>query len=286
MMWMRHTSALIAGAFAAVVAHAAPARADAFNFNTTLDNVLSRAMEMMPVTGVKNVRLGLGPSYGPRFLGDKGGSVGVAPVVSLRYLNLVAVDNNSVRVNFLGNWGRDASTPWSAGPAVKLDFGRGESDSPKLRGLGDVGTSFEAGAFVGYRAGSTQFRLRARRDLTGATSGTTIDAEVNAAVVETDRLFGRVGAQLVWADSKYTNAYFGVTPGQSVASGLPIYRAKSGLYDASLTLSLEYLLTDRWSALTVLGYTRLLSSAMDSPLVKLRGSPNQANIAAFAIYAF
>ena len=57
---MRHAPALLAGAIAAVLAQAAPARADAFNFNTTLDNVLSRAMEMMPGTGVKNVRLGLG----------------------------------------------------------------------------------------------------------------------------------------------------------------------------------------------------------------------------------
>ena len=282
----RHAPALFAGALAIALSAATPVRAEAFNFNTMLDNVLGRAMEMMPVQGVKNVRIGLGPSYGPRFLGDKGGSVGIAPVVSLRYRNLVSVDNNSVRVNFLGNWGRDASSPWSAGPAVKLDFGRSEDDSPKLRGLGDIGTSFEAGAFVGYRTGSTQFRLRARRDLVGATSGTQIDAEVNAAVVETDRLFGRVGVQLIWADSKYTNAYFGVTPGQSTASGLPVYRAKSGLYDATVTISLEYLLNDRWSALAVLGYTRLLGSAKDSPLVRLRGSPNQANLAAFAIYAF
>ncbi len=280
----RHAPAYIAGAMA--MALATPARAETFNFNTMLDNVLGRAMEMMPMTGVKNVRIGLGPSYGPRFLGDKGGSVGVAPVVSLRYRNLVAVDNNSVRVNFLGNWGRDATSPWSAGPAVKIDFGRSEDDSPKLRGLGDVGTSVELGAFVGYRSGTSQFRLRARRDVVGSTSGILIDAEASTALIETDRLFARAGAQLVWANSKYTNAYFGVTPAKSIASGLPVYGAKSGLYDASVTLSLEYLLTDRWSALAVLGYTRMLGSAKDSPLVRLRGSPNQANVAAFAIYAF
>jgi outer membrane protein len=283
---MRHAPALTAGAIAAALACATPARADVFSFDHTLDNILGRAMELMPLQGVKNVRLGLGPSYDPRFLGDKGGSVGLAPVVSLRYRNLIAVDNNSVRVNFLGNWGKDATSPWSAGPAVKIDFGRGEDDSPKLRGLGDIGTSLELGGFVGYRMGSTQFRVRARRDVVGATSGVLIDGEVNAAVVETDRLFGRVGAQIVWTDSKYTNAYFGVTPGQSVASGLPIYQAKSGLYDASLTISLEYLVTDRWSALAILGYTRLLGSAADSPLVRLRGSANQGSFAAFAIYAF
>ena len=120
----------------------------------------------------------------------------------------------------------------------------------------------------------------------GATSGVLIDSEVNTALLETDRLFSRIGAQLVWTDSKYTNAYFGVTPGQSTASGLPVYRAKSGLYDASVTVSMEYLVSDRWSALAILGYTRMLGSAADSPLVRLRGSSNQGNVAAFAIYAF
>lgn len=285
MFGFRPVAALTASLLALTAAM--PAQADAFNIDHALDNILGRAMEMMP-NGVKNVRIGLGPTFEPDFLGDSHKSAGIAPVVSLRYRNIVAVDNNSVRVNVLGSWGNMAGkdSPLSLGPAITVDFGRGEGDSPKLRGLGDIGTSVELGAFVGYNVGTSQFRLRARKDVTGATGGWIVDGNASLSLMETERLLVRGNAQVTWGNADYFGAFFGVTPAQSIASGLPVYRAHSGLHDASLTVSAEYLVSDRWSVLGVAGFTRLFGSAADGPLVKQRGSPNQPSVAAFAIYAF
>ena len=43
-----------------------------------------------------------------------------------------------------------------------------------------------------------------------------------------------VGARATFAGPGYTNAYFGVDPQQSIASGLPVYEAGGGVVSLSL----------------------------------------------------
>jgi outer membrane protein len=210
----RHIAA--AALCAATVTVAQPARADSFSdLGRNLDSLLSRAMEMMP-SGVRNVRFGLGPAYDSHFLGDNSRYVHLAPVVSLRYRNLISVDNNSVRVNVLGHWGSVTGddSPWSAGPVLRIDFGRSESDSPKLAGLGDIGTSVEPGVFVGYNWGPFRGRVRIRKDISDATNGLIVDTDLNFGIIATDKLFVNANLYGVWGNGVYNNAYFGVTPQQ------------------------------------------------------------------------
>ena len=270
---------------------ATPARADLFsNFSGlehSIDSLLGQALDMMPA-GVHGIRVGLGPVVQPNFFGDSQKTTRLSPVISARYRNFIEVDNNAIRVNFLGNWGRlgEVSSPWSAGPSINIDWGRAPSDSPQLRGIGGIPTSFELGAYVSYRDARTRYRLRARRDVAGATSGWLIDGQVDYRIVDSRRMFVNVGAQVTWVNGRHMNRWFGITPGQAAASGLPAYRANAGIRDVSLRASAEYLLNDRWSVLGTVGYTRLLGSAANNPLVKQRGSANQPSAGAFAIYAF
>lgn len=287
----RRRRAARALAVAAACIAATPARADVFanfgNIEHSLDNLIGQAMDMLP-PGLHGLRVGLGPVVQPNFLGDSDTFVRIAPVISLRYRNLLEVDNNAIRLNLVGNWGGFGSkdSPWSAGPAVNIDWGRSTSDSPKLQGIGGISTSFEAGAFVAYRTGRTRYRVRIRRDIAGATSGFLIDAQVDDRIIDTAKFLVSIGAQTTWANARYMNRWFGINPNQAAASGLPAYQAGAGMHDISVHSSAEYVLSDRWSVLGTFAFTRLLSSAAGSPLVKLRGSPNQPSAGVFAIYAF
>jgi outer membrane protein len=149
-----------------------------------------------------------------------------------------------------------------------------------------VSTSVELGGFVSYRAEGVRYRVRIRRDVAGATDGWLADGQVTYRVLDTSKLYVNVSGQVTWANARYMQVWFGVTPAQSVASGLPVYNAHSGLRDATVSASAEYVLSDRWSVLGTFGYTRLLSSAANNPLVKQRGSANQPSMGAFVIYAF
>jgi outer membrane scaffolding protein for murein synthesis (MipA/OmpV family) len=254
--------------------------------NNTLDNLFGVFSDFSPEQ-VYNVKVGIGPSLDPRFRGDNDVHLSAVPVVSLRYRDLVSVENNHVRINFLGKWGNmTGSTQWSAGPIIHFDFGRDESDSPKLRGLGNIGTSFELGAYVGYRTGPYKLRLSFRQDVTNGHHGMLVVGQTSANLASGRNWNVSGNMELTWASGAYMSAFYGVTPAQSVASGLPVYQAKAGLHDLAFNFVGTYQLNRKWSLLGTMGISRLLSSAANNPLVEQRGSPNQAQIAGFVIYSF
>ncbi len=137
-----------------------------------LTDTLQSAIDLLP-EDVTNIRLGLGPVVGPTYEGSNDYKVNPVPAVSLRYRNLLEVDNNEVKlIAFNRLFGAGTSTVGGgvlkAGPLVSINFGRKESYSPDLNGMGNVGTSFELGGFVSYAFNAnTRVRLRARHDVAG-----------------------------------------------------------------------------------------------------------------------
>jgi outer membrane scaffolding protein for murein synthesis (MipA/OmpV family) len=74
------------------------------------------------------------------------------------------------------------------------------------------------------------------------------------------------GAALSWANARYMQSYFGVSPEESQASGNPVYTPGSGLRDLSLGLGMNTDLGPRWVLAAGFGMARVLGPALDSPL--------------------
>ncbi|WP_421789925.1 MipA/OmpV family protein [Hyphobacterium sp.] len=74
---------------------------------------------------------------------------------------------------------------------------------------------------------------------------------------------------------EYADALFSVTPAGSLASGLPVYNADSGIQDIGVTLLLDQRVTDNWSLTGILGANRLQGDYADSPIVTQRGDEMQ-----------
>lgn len=64
-----------------------------------------------------------------------------------------------------------------------------------------------------------------------------------------------------------------MTAAQAAASGLPQYRAGSGLIDAKAELAIVYRLTDRIGVMAMGGVSSLLGDAKDSPIVDHKTRP-------------
>jgi MipA family protein len=261
--------------------------------NLFVDDIFSDATELVGdvmdtlMPGVTNMRLGIGPVVGTKYEGSKTYNVKAAPLISLRYKNILQVDNNQIRVNLFGDQNTlFQSTNFRAGPMIKIDFGRSAKDSTDLTGLGNVGTSVELGGFVSYANGPLRYRLRARHDVTSGHSGLVADADISLAIyrTQTTSIGGKLGA--TWVSGKYMNSFFGATPIQSAASKLPVYVAGAGVKDINLSLGGEVKLSPRWALVMDGGYQRLLGKAKDSPLVRLRGSANQFSFGAYGVYSF
>jgi outer membrane protein len=212
-------------------------------------------------------------------------------VISLHYRDVLRVDNNEVdftafdHVFDLGN-GDEGAERLSIGPTIDLDFGRSERDSNALRGLGGVPFSFEVGADITYMAGATRIELEATQDIADGHGGGTADFTVARTLYRGTRFALAGSAVLTIATSKYLKSFFGVTARQAAASGLPEFHPSGGLKDGVLSLHGDYTLTKHWSVLGMLSYERLLGDAAASPLVQLRGDPNQISGALFAVYSF
>jgi outer membrane protein len=185
-----------------------------------------------------------------------------------------------------------------AGPILRVKFSRSEDgdqpfaiegdDTTDLRGLGDVDTSLEAGGFVDYKLGPVTFSAEARQAFTGHEG---FVADVGVKWSGRNFMFGppiiwSVGPRARFVDDTYNSAYFGVTPTQSLASGLPVFDAAGGLHSYGLGATAIIPLTQdkAWAAVIVAGYDRLSGDAADNPLVQLRGSEDQASLGVFLSY--
>lgn len=286
-------AAFLIGALTAAM----PAQAQNVNFSdfaTSMSDTFQSAIELLPQE-VSNVRLGIGPSFSPHYEGDDDLSFSVVPVISLRYQDLVEVNNNEVRLialNRLFNASTDSlggermGGNLRVGPTVSIDFGRDESDSPDLMGLGDIGTGLELGAFVSYTEGPWRLRARARHDILSGHGGGTIRMDAAYTIFQTAPVALGLNAYTTWATSDYMRSYFGITPTQSAASGLPVFTPGAGFKDAGLEVNANYIISLRWALVGNAGYKRLLGGAADSPLVRQRGSRNQLAFQAFIVYSF
>jgi outer membrane protein len=155
------------------------------------------------------------------------------------------------------------------GPSFNFESERKASDHAALSGLDNVPWTFEGGAFVEYWPGPG---LRARAELRRGFNGHEgLIANLSADVIlkPDDRWTFTIGPRLAIADAAYMQAYFGVTPGESVASGLRAFDPKGGLYSAGVGGSAKFQWSASWAMLGYVQVDRLLGDAQDSPITAL-----------------
>jgi len=253
---------------------------------TTITDIISDVSDVVVPGNVTHIRFGLGPVYSPDYEGSDDYKIGVKPLISFRYRNLVHVDNNHIRINVFGHDALIPSIDFNAGPLVKIDFGRDETDNPDLTGLGDIGSSIELGVFASYTIGRTRVRIRLRKDVTGGHSGTEFGGDVRVVLYKAGSLAVIGSINSTWSDSDYMDSYFSINDIQALNSGLTVFNANSGLKDVRLALGASYLINLNWDIIANASYTRLLGDVRHSPIVKIRGSSNQFVAGVFAIYSF
>jgi outer membrane protein len=280
--------AALAGIACSVVAlAAAPARAASFqSLANDLNYSLESLMDHVMPQGVSDLRLGVGTALVPKFEGDNSHTIAVVPVLSGRYKDLILLDGSQVRINLLDLHDSPGPHPFSAGPMMRLDFGRHESDSPDLKGLGDVGASFEMGGFAQYTFGPARVRTTLRQDVANGHKGLVATFDAGMILYRDTKL--RVAAQtgLTWANARNMRSFYGVTPVQSANSGLPVYTPGGGLKSWGVTVGAEYEFIQQWNVGVKIDYSRELGPVADSPLVRLRGTPNQFSGGTFVYYSF
>ncbi len=212
-----------------------------------------------------NVILGPSATFIPKYEGADAFKVWPIPLASAHYGRL-SIDSRGVTVNVFS--AGDFSFDLRGG----YEFGRSESDSDDLKGLGDISAAGVVGGIASYNLGPAKFYTSLDRTI-GGSEGLVARVGVNAAHTY-DRFTFSAGVSATWADDKYMQAYFGVTPEQSVRSGLATYNANAGFKRADFTTSTTYMISEHWLIRGQVGVGYLLGDAADSPIIKEKLQPS------------
>lgn len=227
--------------------------------------------------------LGAGVALSPNYLGDDRYSVSTLP-----YIRVTKGERFFASVQEGLGYAVIKNDRFRAGPLASVEFGRDEdgggpfrvagSKTNDLIGLGDIDSTVSLGGFAEMNFGKLALTSKAGKAL-GGHDGLTANIGLRYKSVLTGYgppLIYSVGPSLDFGDTRYTNAYFGVTAQQSENSGLTPFTASGGPSRIGLSANGIVPLTDTLSANIVLNVSRLLGDAADSALVTERGSRDQA----------
>ena len=154
------------------------------------------------------------------------------------------------------------------GLRVTADIGRKESRSDALAGMGSVQPRPEASVFFNYFPTQEIFLTSSVRYGAGNDhNGMQLDLGAGYATQLAPQWRGAVGVAATYVNGDYMQAYFGVTPQQSAASGYAVYSPGAGFREVRLNASLNYFIDARWSLTGAVTVSSLQGDARDSPIV-------------------
>jgi outer membrane scaffolding protein for murein synthesis (MipA/OmpV family) len=173
-----------------------------------------------------------------------------------------------------------------AGPVGKFIDARTAADHAELHGLHTVDWTIEAGAFVEiWPMKQLRTRFEVRRGFNGQQG---VEASAAADWVERRGAWTFSGGpRLAFANDRYMNAYFSVSPTEAALNGtVTPFAAHAGLRSAGLAVAATYQWNDAWSTTLYADYDRLTQDAAKSPITSKLGSPNQLMVGFIVSYAF
>ncbi len=240
------------------------------------------------------VSVGAGLLAAPLFAGAKNYTLRALPDLRIAYKDLFFA-NLRDGIGYAA-FNREG---WRLGPVVTYVFPRYEKEgdsvlriaggsSNALQGMGDVPGTLFLGGFVEYFRKPYKLHLHLHKGVTGYEG---MVAEGRVSYVSTLNLAGSplvyaFGPQVRYGDQAYTNAYWGITPEQSARSGLERYHADGGITAYGVNAFAMTSLTKEISVSFIAIFDRLAPLVANSPLIRFRGTENQAMGGVFIGYGF
>ena len=174
----------------------------------------------------------------------------------------------------------------AASVVLEYEEGRDNDDDDTLTGLDEVEETVELQATLARRWGNFSAFAVLQPDILDRGKGFVWFAGIGYDRMINDRLRIHWSADLSGADSEHMNTEFGITPAESIRTGLPAFEAESGLKSVTLEFSGEYQLSSQWSLIGGLEVENYLSNASDSPLIDIEGSSTTYEIGIGVRYRF
>ncbi|HEY0817982.1 MAG TPA: MipA/OmpV family protein [Rhizobacter sp.] len=221
----------------------------------------------------------VGASSAPRYEGSRDTRVGPVLGGEVTYRSMAF---GSVAAGSRGLvWTPFQSPVGSASLGLSVDPGRVDNDDRKLtpagqrpgsadlRGMGEVEMTALVSASGSLALGPASL-TGALRQAVSSHRGTLVDVGLALPWKLHRHATLTLTPGLTWASARHMQAYFGVTPQQSAASGFAAFDAGAGLKSHSLVLDFDMAFSRYWHLNAVLRAHRLQGDAADSPITQRR----------------
>ena len=170
-----------------------------------------------------------------------------------------------------GGWRTHPHGAWTFGAQAVYEEGRISDESAFLKD--HRFENLDAGASLGLHAESDwnigpmplNALMRVRQNVDSG-RGAQADVRMSAGIFSRGGVQAGLFAQLTWADRKFMQSYYGITPLQSSLTGLPVYAAGSGLRAVQWGVLGSVELSPRWLIPWSASMQRLAGDAADSPI--------------------
>ena len=222
---------------------------------------------------------GIGAGVVPDYVGSDDYTFAAAPAFYYKF------GNSNRYVDWWGIFGAvnliDSQT-WSAGPTLQFRPGRKDVDDAVVSRMSEIDNSWDAGLYAGYQYINTQgvpwmarVSVGAQWNLNNEYDGTYWWASSQFFFPLSEVLFVGLGGGIGGGGSSFNQTYFGVSPANAAASGLPVYSPGGGLSNVYVWPALMWRFHPNWIGAVGGMYSRVTGDAGDSPVVRDRGDANQ-----------
>ena len=246
------------------------------------------------------VTVGLGAGYGPSYDGSDEYVLFPAPLVqgSVKGIDFGA-RGPGLYVDLIADGNSDKDVKFLAGPLVRFRMDRNSNvKDPVVRLLGKEDVAIEVGATAGVSFSkilnpidTVTISSDIQWDVAGAHKSRLISPSIAYSTPLSKAIFTMFSLSATHVDGNYADTYFSIDQGGSIASGLPLFDAKSGWksYGASLLGAVDLSGNARdggWGIYGFINYSRLINDAARSPVTSLRGDASQWFMAGGISYTF
>ncbi len=246
-----------------------------------------------------HLTIGVGAVYGPSYEGSNDERISPIPLVKGRYKGIeINPRTRGLALNLIPST-RGAKVDFSAGPVFGVSFNRSRRIKDEVvRAAGKLDTAIEVGATAGVTVNRVlnpydSFTVSAdvKWDVNGAYGGMVWQPQVTYMTPLSKAMIVAVNARARHADGDYARYYYSVTPEQSLASGLPLYDAKSGWDSLGIGALVGYDLSGDlrdggFALFGAVNYSAMLKDGKNTPYTALRGSADQWTVGAGIAYTF
>lgn len=157
------------------------------------------------------------------------------------------------------------------GIALRIDRGRNSSEVEGLEGMSDVPATLRTRVYASYALTSRWTTVASvSQDILGRGGGAVVTADIGYREPMPPASEWYAGLGVSWADVRYMDSYYGVSPASAATTGYAAYEPGAGPMNLRAGVGFITALTSRWILFGGAGATQLLGYAADSPLTTKR----------------